>query len=121
MKCHPVFHVSLHELAATDPLKGQKRPQPQPNIIDDEQEWEVEEIVDSKIVYRNLKHLVRWVGHDELTWKPANLLINALLLVRHFHKQYPAKPKPDFAIWVGVVPSAIQLVIRKVVRLKTNS
>ena len=35
--------------------------------MDDEQEWEVEEIVDSKIVRRNLKYLVRCVGHDELT------------------------------------------------------
>ena len=61
MKCHPVFHVSLLEPAATDALKGQKRPQPPPITFDDEQEWEVEEIVDSEIACRNRKYLVRWV------------------------------------------------------------
>ena len=121
MKCHPVFYVSLFKPAAIDPLKGQKRPQPPPIIVDDEQEWEVEEIVDSKIVRRNLKNLVRWVGHDELTWEPANLLKNVPLLVQHFHTQYTAKPKPDHAIWVSAVPSAIQMLFRKVVPLKTRS
>ena len=38
IKCYPVFHVSLLEPAATDPLKGQKRPQPPPIIVDDKQE-----------------------------------------------------------------------------------
>ena len=50
MKCHPVFNVSLLERAATDPLRGQKRLQPPPIIVDDKQEWEAKEIVDFKIV-----------------------------------------------------------------------
>jgi len=36
MKAHPVFHVSLLEPAATDPLPGQVQPAPPPIIIDDE-------------------------------------------------------------------------------------
>ena len=38
MKCHPICHVLLLKPAATDPLKGQKRPQPPPIIVDDKQE-----------------------------------------------------------------------------------
>ena len=90
MKSHPVFHVSLLEPATSDPLKGQKQPPPPPIIVDsdseDNNEWEVEEILDSKLVRKTLKYLVRWVGYDELIWEPADLLKNS----------YPKKPKPDY-------------------------
>ena len=74
MKCHTVFHVSLLEPAASNPLAGQKQPAPPPIICDDNVEFEVEEILDSKFVRKTLKYLVRWVGYDELTSEPAELL-----------------------------------------------
>ena len=58
MKVHPIFHVSLLEPAASDPLPGQLQPAPPPVIIDEELEWEVDEIVDSKFVGKTLKYLV---------------------------------------------------------------
>src|SRR5258706_11360420 len=71
MKVHPVFHVSLLEPTVSDPLPGQLQPPPPPMIIDDsdEPEYEVDEIVDSKLVRRNktLKYLVRWVRYSDLT------------------------------------------------------
>ena len=74
MKSHPVFHVSLLEPAASNPLARQKQPAPPSTIVDDNVEFEVEEILDSKLVRKTLKYLVRWVGYDELTWEPAELL-----------------------------------------------
>jgi len=96
MKCHPVFHVSLLEPAASNPLQGQKQPAPPPIIVDDNIEFEVEEILDSKLVRKSLKYLVRWVGYQELTWEPVELLKNSPELVYYFHKKYPHKPKPDY-------------------------
>ena len=96
MKCHPFFHVSLLEPTASNPLKGQKRPPPPPIIVDDEQEYEPEEVVDSKLVRKKLYYLVRWVGHDHATWEPANYLKNSPMLVRHFHKNNPTSPQPDY-------------------------
>ena len=50
MKCHPVFHVSLLEPAASNPHAEQKQPAPPLIIVNDNVELEVEEILDSKLV-----------------------------------------------------------------------
>ena len=89
MKCHPVFHVPLLEPAASDPLEGPKRPPAPPVIVDDTEEYEVEEIVDSKVIRKSLKYLVGWVGYDELTWEPTELLKHSPLMLRHFQSNTP--------------------------------
>ena len=96
MKCHPVFHVSLLEPPVKNPLAGQKQPALPPIIVDNSVELEVEEILDSKLVRKTLKYFIRWVGYDELTWEPAELLKNSPELVHCFHRKYPTKPKPDY-------------------------
>ena len=95
-KCHPVFHVSLLEPAATNPLVGHKRPYPPLIIVDDNVEFEVEEIFDSKLVRKYLKYLVCWVGYDEFTWEPAELLRTSPKLVHCLYRKYPTKPIPDY-------------------------
>jgi len=52
MQVHPVFHVSLLEPAAQDPLLGQQQPPPPPVEIDGEQEWFVDSILDSRMYRR---------------------------------------------------------------------
>ena len=96
MKWDTVFHVSLLEPAVRNPLAGQKQPAPPPIIVNDNVEFEVEEILDSKLVRNCLKYLVRWVGSDELTREPTELLKNSPELVHYFHRKYATKPKPDY-------------------------
>ena len=64
MKVHPVFQVSLLETAANDPLPGQHIEPPPPVIVDGEESWEVEEILDSRLHYRRGRYKVKWVGFD---------------------------------------------------------
>ena len=48
MKCHPVFHVSLLEPTAINPLKRQNPPPPPPIVVNNEHEYKAKEVVDSK-------------------------------------------------------------------------
>lgn len=48
MKMHPVFHVTLLDFAANDPVTGQRQPPPPPIIVNQEEEYEIEEILDSR-------------------------------------------------------------------------
>ena len=95
MKIHPVFYISLLEPVATDPLPGQVQPPPPPIVVDNQEiEYEVDEIVDSKVVGKTLKYLVSWVGYSDLTWEPTANLTNSPSAVKGFHLAYPQKPRP---------------------------
>jgi transposase InsO family protein len=93
MQVHPVFHVSLLEPAAQDPLPGQRQPPPPPVEIDGEQEWFVDSILDSRMYRRRLQYLVKWTGFDQTNWEPAEN-VDELEAVTRFHERYPQKPGP---------------------------
>ena len=48
MKIHNVFHPNLLQKASTDPLTGQVNEPAPPIIIDNKEEWEVEDILDAR-------------------------------------------------------------------------
>ena len=93
MKVHDVFHVRLLELAASDAFLGQHIPPPPPVEVDGEEEWEVTEILDSRMFRRRLQYLVKWTGFDDPTWEPAST-VDGLHAIDSFHHRYPAKPGP---------------------------
>jgi len=55
---HRTFSVSLLHAAAGDPLPGQVVLPPLPVIVEGEEEWEVEEILDSRRTRGQLQYLV---------------------------------------------------------------
>lgn len=95
MKIHDVFSPDKLRRAATDPLPGQILEPPEPITIHDDQEWEVEEILDSRLHYQKLQYLVKWIGYDEdRTWYPASNFKGSPHRLRDFHLAYPHKPGP---------------------------
>jgi hypothetical protein len=94
MKIHPVFHSNLLRLNSNDALQGQHQEPPPPIIIADELEWEVEEILDSKLLRKKLFYMAAWKNHPlDNTWYPAANFNNAPELTQAFHRKYPQKPR----------------------------
>jgi len=95
---HPVFHVSLLEPASTSKIRNRISNPPLPVEINDEQEYEVSRILDSRRVRSKVRYLVGWTGYehtDEATsWEPPENLTNAQRLIAKFHRDYPHKPRP---------------------------
>ncbi|KAF6515026.1 hypothetical protein HZS61_006160 [Fusarium oxysporum f. sp. conglutinans] len=100
MKIHPVFHTNLLRPAATNPLPGQNPDPPPPIEAEGVEEWEVEDIVDSRWDRRGrggrprLKYTVKWAGYADPTEVPADYMENAAEVVANFHRRYPDKPGP---------------------------
>ena len=63
---------------------------PLPEIVDGEEEWVVEEILDSQMVNRKLRYLVKWEGFgvEHNSWEPWNI-VHAPELVADFYRRHP--------------------------------
>ena len=68
---------------------------PPPIEIDGEPEYELEEIIDSRLHRDKLEYSAKWTGyfpeHDK-TWYPAEIFENASIAIEQFHSRYPRKP-----------------------------
>jgi len=65
-------------------------PPPLPEIVDGEEEWVVEEILDSRMVNRKLRYLVKWEGFgvQHNSWEPWDN-VHAPELVADFYQRHP--------------------------------
>ena len=98
MKIHPEFAPNLLRLDPNDPLEGQRNDPPGPIVVEDEEEWEVEDILDSRFYGRGkrLQYRVNWKGYDvDLHWYNADggEFEGCQEVVDDFHQRYPAKPR----------------------------
>jgi len=59
MRVHDVFHPDLLRSAADDPLPGQKNEPSDPIVINDEDEWEIDDILNSRRYRRRLQYRVK--------------------------------------------------------------
>lgn len=94
-RLHPVFPVVKLELAKPDPISGRTVPhRPEPEVIDGEPEYAVDQILDSRIWRRKLQYKVRWEGYgpEDDSWEPATGMRHAQGAVEEFHRQHPEAP-----------------------------
>jgi len=92
---HPVFNVIKLSAAPEDLILGRK-PQapPPPIVVNREEEWKVEEILNSRWHWRRFQFLVKWKGfsREHNSWKVASI-VKALDLVMEYYRKHPATPR----------------------------
>jgi hypothetical protein len=79
-----------------NPLPHQNKEPPPPIELEGEPEYELDEIIDSRLYHNKLQYRAKWTGytheHDQ-EWYPAKNFENARQAIQEFHKRYPQKPE----------------------------
>jgi len=94
IKIHPVVNVSRVRLYKPQ-VERQKKIPPKPVIIEGEEEFEVEKILNKRMIRGKEKFLVRWKGYtaEKDTWENRKNLENAKELVEEFKREYREEVK----------------------------
>ena len=108
-RLHPVFNVTKLTLAPPDPIPGRYvAPQPDPVIVDGEERYVVEEVIDSRLWRRKLQYLIKWEGYDHghNSWENATDVF-APERVADFHARHPTAPRVVRGLRSEPVPERI--------------
>ena len=125
-KIHPVFHVDLLTPYTETTFHSINYERPPPDLIDNEEEYEVEQILDSRVRGRNRKiqYLVKWTGYpdsdnqwldsdqvtaDEAVREFKNRRPNAVV---HLKRVMTGNPLIDFSLMSSPTLSTIENVLR---------
>jgi len=106
-RLHPVFNVVKLSPAPNDPIIGRRRnPPPPPELVDGEEEYIVEEILNSRMFRRKLQYLVKWEGYgiEGNTWEYSENLAHAPEKVTEFHTRNPGAPRHIRALTFSSIP-----------------
>jgi Chromo (CHRromatin Organisation MOdifier) domain len=93
-RLHPVFNLVKLLPAPEDPIPGRRALlPPPPEVVDGEEHYVVEQILDNRFVRGRLQFLVKWevYGYEENTWVPEQD-VSAPDKLREFYRTHPGAP-----------------------------
>ncbi len=94
MCIHDVFHSELLRFAVNDFLPDQKNELSRSIMMNDEDEWEIDDILNFRRYRRRLQYQVKWKNYDnDLNWYNADddEFMNAQEMIDNFHTKYSRK------------------------------
>ncbi len=94
MHIYDVFHSELLHSAVNDSLSDQKNELSRSIVINDEDEWKINDILNFRWYQRWLQYWVKWKSYDNnLNWYNANddEFMNAQEMIDNFHIKYLRK------------------------------
>ncbi len=94
MHIHNVFHSELLRSVVDDSLSDQKNESSRSIVINDEDEWKIDDILNFRRYRRWLQYRVKWKSYDnDLNWYNADddEFINAQEMIDDFHIKYSRK------------------------------
>ncbi len=96
MHVHDVFHSDLLCSVVDDLLSDQKNELSDSIVINDEDEWKIDDILNSHRYQRQLQYRVKWKSYDnDLNWYNADddEFMNAQKIIDDFHIWYLNKSR----------------------------
>jgi len=94
MCIHDVFYSELLRSVVNDSLSDQKNESSKSIVINDENEWKIDDILNFRWYQRRLQYQVKWKSYDnDLNWYNAddNEFMNAQEMIDEFHIRYSRK------------------------------
>ncbi len=94
MCIHDVFHSELLHSVVDDFLSDQKNESSKSIVINDENEWKINDILNFQWYQRQLQYQVKWKNYDnDLNWYNADddKFMNAQKMIDDFHIKYSRK------------------------------
>ena len=92
---HPVFPVIKLLTVPLDLIPGwQSRPPLDPILVDGEEEYEVEAVINSRMFWGRLQYLIQWKGYsyEHNSWEDAKD-VHSPKLVAEFYSTHPGAPR----------------------------
>ncbi|KGM92045.1 uncharacterized protein PADG_11836 [Paracoccidioides brasiliensis Pb18] len=96
---HDVFHISLlkpHKMSQINENRQHTRTSDEQWTTNNDNDWEIDEILDSRIIRGKLRYRVRWrhKGPEFDEWMDPIQLPNAEPFLQQYHNRYPTRPQP---------------------------
>ncbi len=94
IRIHDVFHSELLRSVVDDSLSDQKNESSRSIVVNDEDEWEINDILNSRRYQRQLQYRIKWKSYDnDLNWYNADddEFMNAQEMIDDFHIKYSTK------------------------------
>ena len=87
-KVHPVFHATLLRPYKETEQHGPNYIPPTPDILNEEEQYEVERIINHRHRGRGMQYLVRWKGYTPMddSWEPEGNLNNAPDILKRYQR-----------------------------------
>ena len=88
-KIHNVFHASLLSSYRETPEHSPNFPQPPPELIETEEEYKRNKIINHQDTTTRRQYLIHWKGYSDAnqTWKSESNLGNALAMLKEYKNQ----------------------------------
>jgi predicted metal-dependent hydrolase len=104
MKIHDTFHISLLRKTAIDSLIEQIQSSASSIMIDEEEKYEIDDILDSRYHYDKLQYKVVWIDHssDRAWYFAENFQKHLKEILIDYHQRYSNKSESELRLIASI-------------------